>query len=968
MHLRLFLIFFICTSTSVQNALGGHCGDKWEKVLADNEKQTIIPLRTSENKIYYFGINHKVTFLEAEQFCRDIHMRLVTIKSSGELIDLYRHSEKMSDETTFWSSGSKLLDNKNYIWLSTGELVDKVYVKQANTDKHSGNCLTLKRSRSKKKLRLKSRGCERKYNFICERVKYEPLETCDEKDKKWTALFQDPSLAKNINVLRTKTKTYYIGTNLRVAPQQAAQFCQIINMDLVSITSRKENKLLGKYIQNNNLIDNFWSSGTKVLDGTTWVWLAEGVPVTYTNWASREPHGDEKQCILLTPGNDGLEWKSSYCKTEAAFICESGDRQPKKHDKTKWKFGNLEDVDDYVTNMHEYLQDLGLVVGSMAAPLQHFKKPAGNEKSEAVKHLDQKTIDYITLLLEHLYDYISTITNILQNPEERAKYKTEDLKNGVISIQNWLEAIRKLLYPKGTKAPKDRLDCDNVAVSWEECVNSLNRTIQNYAVLTGLIYLPTGEKPNDKSPLGSEARSPGGNKPPETFGQSFGNVLSTIFKPMFGSLLDPRKPEPAKTKPSLLGFPSLPDFPIIPGDDENPNDEDEPSEEQDAYPSERQQLTLPNRPTPPKIKYVKDETDSEEDGELLLNMYKDQAVPKSGRAEDSRLTISPQGPGGNNRTYPSGSNSFVGMLGPLLNGSIQITKPGDESSNIFSNLHSGGGNRGPVMVGGLTPGLITFETMVQHSQISMTEWTQDGRKFMAVRYKTNPEQAAKICRDHGMELISMKDRRTNDIVTRFLGRSGPIDLEFYWTSGTRQPDGKWAWVDKSPVEFTSWAPGQPDNLSGKEDCICMDAGGRWNDASCDRKHNFVCDGEDVEHPAQGTQRSEFVQPRLPIFKPTVEVYQSFGGRMQTDNQTASPLVKSFSSRMQTDNQTASLLVKSFRGRMQTDNQTASPLVKSFSSRMQTDNQTASPLVKSFSGRMQTDNQTASPLVKKPSTE
>lgn len=59
-----------------------------------------------------------------------------------------------------------------------------------------------------------------------------------------------------------------------------------------------------------------------------------------------------------------------------------------------------------------------------------------------------------------------------------------------------------------------------------------------------------------------------------------------------------------------------------------------------------------------------------------------------------------------------------------------------------------------------------------------------------------------------------------------------------------QTEGDFKWADGSPVgPWSFWLPNQPDNGGKKgQNCVVMmkRSGGRWNDASCDRKYWSVC--------------------------------------------------------------------------------------------------------------------------------
>ena len=52
----------------------------------------------------------------------------------------------------------------------------------------------------------------------------------------------------------------------------------------------------------------------------------------------------------------------------------------------------------------------------------------------------------------------------------------------------------------------------------------------------------------------------------------------------------------------------------------------------------------------------------------------------------------------------------------------------------------------------------------------------------------------------------------------------------------------WGWIDGTPVDYTNWKRGEPNNFFWMEDCVTMYTAGPWlwNDRSCSDRHTFVC--------------------------------------------------------------------------------------------------------------------------------
>lgn len=75
--------------------------------------------------------------------------------------------------------------------------------------------------------------------------------------------------------------------------------------------------------------DHFWTSGTDLADEGNFFWMANGRPITFTNWNAGEPNnfryenGEEENCMeLWNRDGKGLKWNDSPCSFETYFVCE----------------------------------------------------------------------------------------------------------------------------------------------------------------------------------------------------------------------------------------------------------------------------------------------------------------------------------------------------------------------------------------------------------------------------------------------------------------------------------------------------------------------------------------------------------------------------------------------------------------------------------------------------------------------
>uniref|UniRef100_UPI000D314103 C-type lectin domain family 10 member A-like n=1 Tax=Maylandia zebra TaxID=106582 RepID=UPI000D314103 len=90
------------------------------------------------------------------------------------------------------------------------------------------------------------------------------------------------------------------------------------------------------------------------------------------------------------------------------------------------------------------------------------------------------------------------------------------------------------------------------------------------------------------------------------------------------------------------------------------------------------------------------------------------------------------------------------------------------------------------------------------------------------------------CRARGADLVVIECAKEQEFLTRLTKRPTWIGLH-----DEEEEEGKWKWVDGTPVNLKYWANRQPDNGDGdprygEEDCahIRTSDSTLWNDASC----------------------------------------------------------------------------------------------------------------------------------------
>ncbi|MBR1396759.1 MAG: C-type lectin domain-containing protein [Selenomonadaceae bacterium] len=128
-------------------------------------------------------------------------------------------------------------------------------------------------------------------------------------------------------------------------------------------------------------------------------------------------------------------------------------------------------------------------------------------------------------------------------------------------------------------------------------------------------------------------------------------------------------------------------------------------------------------------------------------------------------------------------------------------------------------------------------------------WEETGHVYRIVDgLNLNYRQAEQWCKDHGGHLIYIETHQEQSFIFSVLFTKGTKNC--YWIGGQRGVNKKWYWGDQrnTPMRYTHWAEGQPDNFTKQENMLMMyrlpnpkaeSTTGQWNDIGGDGE----CKGE-----------------------------------------------------------------------------------------------------------------------------
>ncbi|KAI8488046.1 hypothetical protein Bbelb_341640 [Branchiostoma belcheri] len=148
----------------------------------------------------------------------------------------------------------------------------------------------------------------------------------------------------------------------------------------------------------------------------------------------------------------------------------------------------------------------------------------------------------------------------------------------------------------------------------------------------------------------------------------------------------------------------------------------------------------------------------------------------------------------------------------------------------------------------------------QQAKPCPTGWSgYETHCYKLMRDKANWEKAKLRCEQLGANLASIKSRDEANFINGII-TDGESGVHLVWF-GLHRNDGFRKFTDGSPVTYTNWQPGQPNNnrhllnLDDPQDCVGMyskrgSAGhfflyiivkkGQWNDNQCYRSFPFIC--------------------------------------------------------------------------------------------------------------------------------
>jgi hypothetical protein len=116
----------------------------------------------------------------------------------------------------------------------------------------------------------------------------------------------------------------------------------------------------------------------------------------------------------------------------------------------------------------------------------------------------------------------------------------------------------------------------------------------------------------------------------------------------------------------------------------------------------------------------------------------------------------------------------------------------------------------------------------------------DGVEVMLCDLPMPWADAAQFCTDMGAELATFDGESQSRAAYRAATK---VDAQRWWIGfNDRDDEGTFGWADGTPVSYTNWAKGEPDNDVCNQDCVALkeDGNGKWHDTHCAQHRPFIC--------------------------------------------------------------------------------------------------------------------------------
>jgi Lectin C-type domain len=119
-----------------------------------------------------------------------------------------------------------------------------------------------------------------------------------------------------------------------------------------------------------------------------------------------------------------------------------------------------------------------------------------------------------------------------------------------------------------------------------------------------------------------------------------------------------------------------------------------------------------------------------------------------------------------------------------------------------------------------------------------------GQIFCVATEARSWHDAEAACQKIGAHLATMENSSLPNALRQAI--VSPIGTDRFWIGLAEPNEGRWLWSNGTPMRFSAFRSGEPNNSGGNEDCAeWLTEDGRWNDVDCFQPRPFLCEAPAV---------------------------------------------------------------------------------------------------------------------------
>lgn len=179
-------------------------------------------------------------------------------------------------------------------------------------------------------------------------------------------------------------------------------------------------------------------------------------------------------------------------------------------------------------------------------------------------------------------------------------------------------------------------------------------------------------------------------------------------------------------------------------------------------------------------------------------------------------------------------SSFVALIVLVVLVAVLLARSSSDGENAATPTTTVAPSRSPSRGPSTTPSSAAPSTMPSFERRTPSPTTVSLSDFRLERRELTWREHRDLANSQGYSLVSIRNERDDSFVRNVTAHV--YDERYVWTGGARTTSGSptWVWADGEPFTYEKWAPNEPNDANGEEDCVeLILRTGEWNDQNCE---------------------------------------------------------------------------------------------------------------------------------------